>query len=105
MRWGLRYQLLLPPALLLLGVAGITTWTATASANRARRQLETRMRHVAEALGGFPLIPSVLDRMRLLSGAEFIFIDNNGKRISTLSSEPVELPVPSEHYDDPQALL
>ena len=30
MRWGLRYQLLIPPILLLLAVVGITTWTALA---------------------------------------------------------------------------
>ena len=44
MRRGLRYQLLVPPAVLLLGVAGTTTWTATASAARAREQLVNVLR-------------------------------------------------------------
>src|SRR5262245_19203713 len=50
MRWGLRYQLLVPPLLLLLAVAGITTWTALAAAQRARRQLDDRVRQIARAL-------------------------------------------------------
>lgn len=107
MRWGLRYQLLLPPAVLLLGVVGISTWTATASAARARRQLETRMRHVAEMLGDppqFDLSLPVLKKMQLLSGAEFLYIHDDGQRVSTLASEPAELPSPSDHYDSPQAL-
>lgn len=107
MRWGLRYQLLVPPAVLLFGVAGISTWTATASAGRARRQLEARMRHVAETLGDppqFELSLPVLKKMRLLSGAEFIHISDNGKRVSTLEAEPSGLPSPNDHSDAAQPL-
>ena len=35
MRWRIRYQLLVPLLLLLLGVVGVSAWTADASAQRA----------------------------------------------------------------------
>ncbi|MBL8795114.1 MAG: hypothetical protein JNM56_14490, partial [Planctomycetia bacterium] len=51
MRWTIRLQLLLPLSLLLLGVfLGISVWTGYDSARRARRQIETDMRGVAQHL-------------------------------------------------------
>jgi hypothetical protein len=37
LRWPIRTQLLVAPLTLLLGIVGITTWTALASAERARQ--------------------------------------------------------------------
>jgi hypothetical protein len=57
MRWRIRTQILVPLLILLLGVAGITTWIALSSANQARLQIEMRVRGVAHTLGEnrFPL--------------------------------------------------
>ena len=44
MRWRIRYQLLLPLLLLLLGVVGLSVWMALAAAERARVQIEERVR-------------------------------------------------------------
>ena len=76
MRRPIRYQLLVPLLTLLLGVVGISTWTALASADRARHQIETQVRNVAHTLSDspFPLHKTVLDRMKLLSGADFLLI-------------------------------
>src|SRR5438105_4620747 len=74
MRWGLRYQLLMPPLLLLAAVAGITAWTALASAQRARQQLDARVRQVVEALNRseFPRNDTGYKLLHLLSGAELL---------------------------------
>src|SRR5262245_11116625 len=73
MRWSIRYQLLVPPLTLLLGVVGISTWTALASANRARQQIETQVRDIGRAVNqvSFPHERSILKLMRGLSGAEY----------------------------------
>ena len=66
MRWRLRTQLLLPVALLLVGVAGITVSTALAAASQARQQIEARLREVARFLveeSHFPLTPDVLRQL------------------------------------------
>src|SRR5690349_15976240 len=98
MRWPIRYQLLVPLLTLLLGVVGISTWTALASAERARRQIEAQVRNVAHTLSesGFPLHKTVLDRMKLLSGADFVHIGRDGTRTATLPADNLELP-PEEY--------
>src|SRR5438477_4230786 len=89
MRWPIRYQLLVPLLTLLLGVVGISTWTALASADRERRQIETQVRNVAHTLSDspFPLHKTVLDRMKLLSGADFLLITPDGTRTATLPAD------------------
>jgi signal transduction histidine kinase len=104
MRWGLRYQLLVPPVLLLVAVVGITTWTAVAAAKRARQQLEMRILHVVQSVREplqFDLSPQVLRIMRLLSGAELLQISEDGKFVGTLTNIPDNLPPPG---DDPENL-
>jgi signal transduction histidine kinase len=98
MRWPIRYQLLLPLLTLLLGVIGVSTWTALASAERARHQIETQVRNVAQTLSDtpFPLHKTVLDRMKLLSGADFLLITPDGGRTATLPAETRELPPAEE---------
>lgn len=105
MRWSLRYQWLLPLALLLLGVAGVATWTALGSAHRAWRQTEARMRETARILSSshFPLTASVLEQARGLSGAEMIFEAPDGRRIATLAEIPPLLgPFPPPAGDWPE---
>jgi signal transduction histidine kinase len=105
MRWPIRYQLLVPLLTLLLGVVGISTWTALASADRARRQIETQVRHVAHTLSAsFPLRRNVLDQMKLLSGADFLLITPDGSRTATLPADALELPPAEEVVEDWETL-
>lgn len=100
MRWGLRHQLLVPPLLLLLAVAGITAWTSVAAARRARQQLETRVHQVAVALSHaphFPRPPHIFDLLQRLSGAELLEVSGDGRRVGgTLKNVPGELPPPGD---------
>ena len=50
MRWRIRYQLLAPLLMLLLGVAGVSAWTALAAAHGAWQQVEARFREVVRQL-------------------------------------------------------
>lgn len=96
MRWSIRYQLLVPLLTLLAGIAGISTWTAMASAQRARHQIESQVRNVARTLteANLPVAPNWLAQMQGLSGAEYLLVDNDGRenRTSGLAGEPGELP-------------
>ena len=59
MRWSIRYQLLIPLLTLLLGVVGVSTWTAVVSAHRAvEQQIEAHVREAAQVLNrsNVPLI-------------------------------------------------
>ena len=106
-RINIRSQLLLPLLLLLMGVLGLSVWMAFAAANRARQQIETRVRDVAKIIseGKFPLSQlHVLLWVKQLSGADYLLIQQNGKRLSTLEMEPEHLPLPEEVSDDWQTL-
>jgi signal transduction histidine kinase len=110
MRWRIRSQLLLPLLLLLLGVLGLSVWMAFAAANHARQQIETRVRSVAQILseGKFPLAPLAQNHILLwvkqLSGADYLLVKQNGRRISTLDSEPEHLPASEEVSGDWRSL-
>lgn len=102
MRWRIRYQLLLPLLTLLLGVVGVSVWTAAASADRARRQIETRLRDLGRTLGEertYPLTYAVLSQVHELSGADFLLVSPEGERLSTLGDEAVP-PPPGETVSD-----
>ena len=81
MRWSIRYQLLVPLLVLLVGVVGICSWTAAASADRAWQQIETQVRNVARTFCEFhfPLNENVLDQVRGLSGAEYLLVTADGR--------------------------
>jgi signal transduction histidine kinase len=102
MRWPIRTQLLLPLFLLLVGVLGLSVWMAFAAANQARRQIETRVRHVGQLLseGKFPLRENVLPWVKQLSGADYLLLQRNGGQISTLDAEPERLPPAEEVRED-----
>ncbi len=103
MRWGLRYQLLVPPLLLLFAVAGITTWTALAAAQRARRQLNERVRQVARGVEEtvFPRTEKIYDLLRRISGAEWLELVADRKVLGgTLRTIPDRLPPPHASADD-----
>ncbi len=102
-RITIRSQLLLPLLLLLVGVVGLSVWMAFAAADHARRQIETRVRDVAHIVseGKFPLAQQhVLLWVKQLSGADYLLVQQNGGRFSTLEAEPERLPPLEEVSDD-----
>jgi signal transduction histidine kinase len=94
MRWRIRTQILVPLLTLLLGVVGITTWTAISSANQARRQVESRVRNVARTVAEsrVQLNDRILEQMKGLSGAELLFVGDGGERKASFRAEGLELP-------------
>jgi signal transduction histidine kinase len=106
-RWPIRYQLLAPLLMLLLGVVAISTWTAVASADRARHQLETQLRGIARTLAtsSIPLQTNVLEQMKGLTGAEYVLVGSSGRRTGdTLEGTPIDLPPAAAVVDDWQTL-
>jgi signal transduction histidine kinase len=104
-RWRIRYQLLLPLFLLLLGVVGLSVWMAVAAAGRAWNQIEDRVRTVAEHFGEhgtYPLNATVLSWIKDLSGADYLVLRPEGDRLTTLSGSPA--PPRTAVYDDWQSL-
>src|SRR5713101_3686116 len=110
MRWGIRYQLLVPLLTLLLGVVGMAVWTALASAQRARQQIETQMHDIATTINTvtFPRNLQILKLMKGLSGAEFLLCDSRGQPwpddrgdpLMTLAALPDRLPEPTKEVQD-----
>src|SRR5437899_7088709 len=94
MRWGIRYQFLVPLVLLLLGFVGVCTWTALDSARAAERRVAGQMERIVHMMGeaSFGLTPRVLEQMKELSGAEFLLLDSSGQRIATFSGNAGDLP-------------
>ncbi|MDB5388087.1 MAG: signal transduction histidine kinase [Planctomycetaceae bacterium] len=75
MRWPIRNQILMPVALLLtLAVTLIAVSSAILAARRSEEQTLRHLRQVVGALGqaSFPFNQNVLEKMRGLSGAEFV---------------------------------
>jgi signal transduction histidine kinase len=98
MRWRIRYQLLVPCLLLLVGVVGVSVWMAWDTAERARGQIETRVRNVAHNLSqetNYALTKNILMQMKRLSGADYLLLQPDGTRVSTLTTLP-EQPPPAE---------
>ena len=87
MRLSLRYRLLIPLALLLVGDAAATAWSASAAAEHVDRRLAGQLWAVARTLTEpptFPLSDRVLEQMKGLSGAEFLLVRADGTRAGTL---------------------
>jgi signal transduction histidine kinase len=94
MRISIRYQLLLPLLTLLLGVIGISTWTAFASARRARQQIDAQVGDIIATVqeSTFPLSSeNVLLLMKGFSGADYLFTKGQ-RRWTTLPTTDVALP-------------
>jgi signal transduction histidine kinase len=102
MRIGIRLQLWLPLATLMLGAIVMSAWTAIDSASRARERVVTDMDHIAETVAQvtFPRNPQTLKLMKGLSGAEFLLTDDQGRPLlddlgrplTTLRQLPAALP-------------
>lgn len=105
MRVSLRYRLLLPLLLLLLGDAAATAWAALTAARRAERRLAEQQWAVARTLteprGTFRLTARVLEQMKGLSGAHFLLAHPTEPAQSTFAEPPpppADVPV-AEHPD------
>jgi signal transduction histidine kinase len=98
MRWPIRYQLLTPFVILLLGVVAGSLWTATASANRARQRIENRVRDSARNLESswYPIdAASVLPVIERYSGMEFYVVRKAGDAVGTFD-RTVTVPLPPD---------
>ena len=85
MRWPIRNQILVPvAALLTAAVTLIAVFSAVLATRRSEEQTLRHLREVIATLGqsSFPLAPNVLDKMRGLSGADFVVRDAEGRLIA-----------------------
>ena len=118
MRLGIRYQLLLPLVILMVGVIGMSTWTAVSSADAAGRHIEKQMEDIAKTAvksASFLRNHQILHLMKGLSGADFLLceqlaakeptpdggktrpvLDDQQKPFTTLDVLPDDLPQPVE---------
>ncbi|HEY2883278.1 MAG TPA: HAMP domain-containing sensor histidine kinase [Pirellulales bacterium] len=86
MRWPLRYQILLPFTLVLLGaIVAVSVVSAVLATQRAGRQIEELLQSIAQTLSEprFPLTDAVLRQMHGLSGAEFVLTDQQGRVLAS----------------------
>ncbi|MDB5309280.1 MAG: kinA 1 [Gemmataceae bacterium] len=116
MRLSLRYRLLLPLTLLLVGDAAATAWAATTAARAAERRLAGQLWAVARTLtesrpdsrNTFPFTEFVLEKMKGLSGAEFLFVRPDKPTIAPTvttfpaknTPPPADVPIATPAGDD-----
>lgn len=112
MRLSLRYRLLLPLGLLLIGDAAATAWAASAAARSVEQRLADQQWAVARTLTEppfFPLTEPVLKQMQSLSGAEFLFLPPTGPVQSTFPeprpAPPIDVPTASQPGSDEEHSL
>jgi signal transduction histidine kinase len=93
MRLSLRYQLLLPMLVLLLGVAGLGAWVAVRSVQQAvRQQIEAQLSQVARTVSeaSFPFTERVLSQLKDLTGADYLLTAPDGRRQATVPELAVD---------------
>ncbi len=100
MRLSLRYRLLLPLVLLLVGDATATAWAASAAARNAESRLAEQQWAIVDTLGEprstFPLTQPVLEQMKGFSGAEFMFVPTGDLPRESVSTFPKPQPPPTD---------
>lgn len=110
MRWPIRYQIFVPfAALVLAAVASIVVTMAVLAARRSAEERIEQLHRVESTLAdaGFPFTRSVLRKMRGLSGAEFVALDENGAIVTSTFDQPLEraaLPAPLPASGPPKRL-
>ncbi len=89
MRWPIRVQLFVPIAVtVVLSTVAIAASSAMFAAQRNQQQMVQQLRQLGQTLASssFPLTESVLEKLRGLSGAHFVALDQaNRPAASTLS--------------------
>lgn len=106
MRLSLRYRLLLPLALLLIGDAAATAWAASVAARGAEQRLADQQWAVARTLTEppfFQLTEPILKKMRRLSGAEFLRVGPGAVRESTFTDPTTPPPADVPTATQPEA--
>ncbi|MBY0457603.1 MAG: hypothetical protein K2V38_09720, partial [Gemmataceae bacterium] len=95
MRLSLRYRLLVPLALLLVGDGVATAWAAAHAAAAAEQRIAGQLWAVAETLRGsqYPLKKPILDQVKGLSGAELLFVHPVEGTHATFPDPPPDPPV------------
>lgn len=100
MRWPLRRQIMLPLlAVSIASLAAVGGIYAQLAARQARDRIERQLAGVVSVLSSsnFPLTGSVLEKMRELSGAEFVVTDAAGAaQAASFSQGSSELPIGDE---------
>jgi signal transduction histidine kinase len=97
-RLGIRYRLLVPLGLLLLGVVGASLWSARVAARNAEERVAGQVQHVSDTLqrANYTLNTLILFEMRSLSGAEFLYFPPLGPTLTTFPSADLNVPAPAE---------
>ncbi len=93
-RWPIRNQILVPVAALL--TAAVTLIAVFSAVLATRRSEEQTLRHLQEVIAtlgqsNFPLAPNVLEKMRGLSGADFVVRNSEGELVAATLRETDEL--------------
>src|SRR5947207_1288704 len=114
MRFSIRYQLLLPLLALMLGLVGASPWSAWASGQRARRQIESQIDDIDRTLNATPYVSvQILHLLKGLTGADFLLCDTqrqpvrdaDKQLVATIHEVPDILPAPEDaptkHFDKP----
>ncbi|MFV0445356.1 MAG: sensor histidine kinase [Planctomycetaceae bacterium] len=99
MRWPIRLQIFVPFALLLAAaVLGGAVWSSVLSARRTGLLETQQLQRVIDSLNAasFPYSTGVLDRMKGLSGAEFVAVDARGGLQASTLTNPQPLPAVRE---------
>lgn len=107
MRLSLRYRLLLPLVLLLVGDALATAWAAQIAARNAELQLAKQQWGVARTLtaprSNFPLTTPILEQIKGYSQADFLFVPQEGRvGVPASTFNPIPLPPDVEVTTLPQ---
>lgn len=92
MRWGIRNQILLPFAAVLLTAIALTAVTsAWLAAERSERRIAERLARVLKTLrsSNIPYPPNVLAMMQGLSGVEYVVLNEDGEPTAATLEEPV----------------
>ena len=107
MRLGIRYRLLIPLSLLLIGVIGASLWSARIAAQRAEQRVAEQVRNISRTLqdANFQLNSTILFQMRNLSGAEFVYFPPDGAVLKTFETGNVRVPPPSAFEENGDELI
>src|SRR5260370_21535298 len=102
MRWPIRYRLVAPLLVLLLGVIAGSAWAGTTAANRAWQRIEDHVRDNARSLenaGDYLHQSSVLMDIKRYSGADLYVVYKGGAAGTFAAKVEIPLPPDSAVYD------
>lgn len=105
MRLPIRSQILIPLASLQVAVVTlVSAWAAWAAAARVEQDVAQRLDSLGETIetAGFPITANVLRQMKLLSGADYVLLDDRSDVLeSTLPAQaPLSIPRRADTLSD-----